>query len=371
MPWSNQGGNNGNGNGGWNPGGGNRGPWGGGGGGGGGNRGQGPQPPDLDELLRKSQDRLKQVLPGGGQFGGKLVGLGIVVLAVIWGLSGLYRVEANEEGVELIFGRAQLETTKPGLRYNWPAPIGHVITVEVTTQRRLDIGVENNRDKPEESMMLTGDQNIVDIDMAVIWQVKPGGASQYLFSLDNPDLVVKAVAESAVREIVGQMPIEEVRTERRDQVETDTKRVMQKILDEYNSGIDVREVKLLQANPPAQVIEAFRDVQSAQADAEKSRNEAESYQNDIIPRARGEAEQIRQEAEAYKEERIANANGEASRFNALLTEYKANPTVVRDRMYLETLKEIYAGMDKVILDTPNNSVQPYLPLQDLLKKKDR
>ena len=365
MPWSNQGG----GGGGWQGGGGGRGPWGQGPGGG------GPQPPNLEELLKRGQDRFKKSLPGG--VGGSR-GLIIVVLIAlaVWGFTGFYRVQPDEQGIVLRFGQ-YVRTTGPGFHYRAPGPIEAVLLPKVTRENQVNIGfIATNRagrtvpaqDKPEESLMLTGDENIVDIDFAVVWRIKDAG--QYLFKIRHPEGTVKAVAESAMREVVGRSAIDDVLTEERESVERESQEVMQAALDEYGAGIEIVRVKLQKSDPPDAVIAAFRDVQAARADQERMRNEAQSYANDIIPRARGEAEQIRLEAEGYKEQVVADAEGEASRFLAIYGEYAQAKDVIRQRMYLETMEEILAGMNKIVIDggLGGPGVVPYLPLPEIQKR---
>ncbi|MDP6066781.1 MAG: FtsH protease activity modulator HflK [Alphaproteobacteria bacterium] len=366
MSWRNQGG-------GWQGGGGGGGgggPWGQGPGGGGG----GPQPPDLEELLRKGQDRFRGLLPSGG---GGLRGIALIVLILIavWGASGFYRVDASEQGVVLRFGE-WVNTTQPGLNYHLPAPIESVVLPQVTRINRIDAGYRTagntgrataSRDVPEESLMLTGDENIVDIDFAVFWRI--GDAGKFLFNIQNPESTVKAAAESAMREVVGNTPIAAVLAEGRQQVEQGTKDLLQSILDFYQSGIVITELKLQKVDPPGAVIDAFRDVQRARADMERQRNEAESYSNDIIPRARGEAERMNQEAQAYKAEVVARSEGDAARFLAVYAEYAQAKDVTRKRIYLETMEEILAGMNKLIIDNKGGSgVVPYLPLPELKKR---
>ena len=370
MPWSNQGG--GNGGGGWQGGG--RGPWGQGGGGGGG----GGQPPNLEELLRKGQDRFKGALPGG-RWGGKGILLVILVLLVAWGFTGVYRVGPDEQGVVLRFGK-YVEDTGPGLHYHLPSPIESALTPKVTRVNRVEVGFQSSgdfgrssalRDLPEESLMLTGDENIVDINFTVLWQISHAG--KFLFNIQRPENTVKAVSESVMREVVGRSKIDDVLTEGRNEVERQTLDLMQKTLDEYQSGIVVTQVKLAKADPPAAVIDSFRDVQAARADEERLVNEAQAYANDILPRARGEAERILQEAEGYKNQTVAQAEGEVSRYLAIQNEYRLAPNVTRKRLYLETMESIMQGTNKIVIDNEGGSqgVLPYLPLPELQKQSNR
>ncbi len=375
MPWSNQGGGwqgggGGQGSGGGNDGGGGgpRGPWGGGQGGG---RGQSP---DLEDLLRKGQDRMRRVLPSGPR-SPKAILLILLVLVGIWLLSGFYTVEPDEQGVVLRFGE-WTRTTQPGLNYHLPGPIESVLTPSVRNVNVTEVGFRSAtdqrrgaaiRDVPEESLMLTGDENIVDIDFVVQWQVKDAG--EFLFNVQDPAATLKAASESAMREVVGRTPIQLVLAEGRKVVEQDSKELLQGILDGYSAGIMVMQVILQKVDPPSAVIDSFRDVQRARADLERQRNEAEAYANDIIPRARGEAEQLIQEASAYREQTVRGAEGDAERFLAIYREYKLAPAVTTRRMYLETMETVFAGMNKVIIDSDagGSGVVPYLPLNELTR----
>jgi membrane protease subunit HflK len=362
MPWTNQTGGNGP----------TRGPWGRPPqGGGGGNR-----PPDLEELLRRSQERLRGILPGGFTTGSLLVLLlGIVV---VWLFSGFYFVGAREQGIVLRFGK-YVARTAPGLNYHLPWPIETVETPEVTRENQINIGYgqvtdtngqTNTEDLPEESLMLTGDENIVDVNFTVYWVIKDAGA--FLFNVenpqDNPDAVIKAVAESAMREVVGQNQIERILTQDREPVQIQVRNLMQKTLDEYGAGVTVTRVQMQKVDPPLEVISAYRDVQAARADQERLRNEAEAYANKIIPEARGQAARIVQEAQAYKQQVIAEASGEAKRFVSVYDEYRKAPDVTRKRMYLETMSRLLAPMSKVIVDeNAAKNIIPYLPPQALGK----
>jgi modulator of FtsH protease HflK len=365
MPWSNQGG------GPWGSGGG-KGPW------GSGPQQSGPTPPDLEEFLRRSQDKLRTVLPGGN-LGGK--GLAIIVLAavVIWGFSGFYRVDPDEYGIVLRFGKYVREA-KPGLNYHLPYPIESVLTPKVTRVNRLDIGmqlVENLRrgsptirDVPEESLMLSGDENIVDVDFSVFWVVKPDGAGDYLFNIQQPEGTVKAVAESAMREVIGRSNLQPILTGARQKIEAEVHELMQRTLDYYGSGIQITQVQMQKVDPPSQVIASFRDVQAARANLEQMQNEAQAYANKVVPEARGEAAQITQGAEAYREQTVAEAKGATARFLKVYDEYKKAPDVTRQRLYLETMERLFGGTDKIILDSggQGSGVVPYLPLDQLTRR---
>ena len=318
-------------------------PWGNGGndrpsGNGGGNR----RPPNIDDLAGQFQDSLKKMFPGKKIPGGNkpLLLFGIIILG-IWLASGFYRVLPDEQGVVLRFGK-YVNQTQPGLHYHLPFPVEKVLTPKVTKVNRIDVGYRSASDTgratsvsdvPEESLMLTGDENIVDIDYSVFWIIKDAG--KFLFNIQSPEDTVKSVAETAMREVIAKNGIQSILTEGRAQIEIDTQNIMQEILDSYDSGISITQVQTQKADPPKEVIDAFRDVQAAKADKERAQNEAEAYANDVIPRARGEAAQILQQAEAYKQEVVALAEGEASRFLAIYNEYRKARTVTQERMYLE------------------------------------
>ena len=365
MAWKNQGG----------------GPWGGGGSGGGGPRGPwgsgpqsgGPTPPDLEDLIRRSQDRLRGILPGG--LGGKGGLLLIVALAAVWMLSGFYRVNTDEQGVVLRFGKF-VQLTQPGLNYHWPYPIETALTPKVTRVNRIDIGIRvlddprrgtSMRDIPQESLMLTGDENIVDVQFSVFWVI--ANAAEYLFNVQQPEGTIKSVAESAMREEIGRNQIQPILTGARQAIETSVQELIQKTLDGYQAGIQVTQVQLQKVDPPQQVIDAFRDVQAARADAERLQNEAQAYANRVVPEARGDAARIIQAAEGYRERVVFDARGQADRFVKIYDEYAKAPEVTRRRMYLETMERVFDGMDKVIVDSSTSKngggVVPYLPLGEL------
>ncbi|MGX5734519.1 FtsH protease activity modulator HflK [Bosea thiooxidans] len=365
MPWSNQ------------SGGGGGGPWGQRGGGGGGPWGGGPggngNPPDLEEILRRSQDKLRNLVPGGN-IGGRGIALGILALILIWLGSGIYFVRPNEVGLNVVFGRFAGKTGE-GANWNWPYPIGSVIKPQVTNVITTEVGfrtVESVRtsrqtDVGEESLMLTGDENIVDIDFIVQWQIDPAQPENYVFNIQDPPGTVKAVAESAMREIIGRRNIQPVLTTDRGAIESEVRQLMQETLNGYNAGVQIRLVQLQKVDPPQQVIDAFRDVQAARADQERLRNEAQTYANRVVPEARGRAAQLVQAAEAFKEQTVAEARGQASRFTAVYEQYKNAPGVTRERLFLETMERVMGGTDKIILDSTGNGqgVVPFLPLDQL------
>jgi modulator of FtsH protease HflK len=357
-------------------------PWGGGPSGNGG--GGGREPPDLEDILRRSQDKLRRVMPGGGGDGGlaKLGAVGfafIALLAVIgWLLTGFYTVRPNEMGIERVFGRF-VSITPPGLNWNWPYPVGRVNKPTIGVQT-IEIGLRTGdgrrsgiRDVRAESLMLTGDENIVDVDFSVLWLVDARRPQDFVFNLKSPEVTVKAVAESAMREIIGRREIQPILTGARLEIERAVQELMQKTLNDYGAGVIVQQVQMQKVDPPAEVIDAFRDVQAARADQERAQNEAQTYANRVIPEARGEASKITQRAEAERERMIADAKGEAARFISVLDEYKKAPEVTRQRLYLETIERIYGGMEKIILDQgkQGSGVIPFLPLNEMLKTQPK
>ena len=353
-------------------------PWGAPPGGGGNGSGRGPTPPDIDAIIKDIQNKINKFLPGGSKSSGKPIGLILIVLLFVWLASGLYRVLPDEQGVVLRFGKF-IKTTQPGLNYHIPFPVEAVETPKVTKVNRIDIGFRSERDSgfssgggvadvPQESLMLTGDENIVNIDFSVFWVIKDAG--KFLFEIQDPEGTVKAAAETAMREVIAKSDIQPILTEGRAKIELETQDIIQAILDEYNSGIQVTQVQTQKADPPDQVIDAFRDVQAARADMERSKNEAEAYANDVIPRARGEAAKIMQAAEAYKQKVVAASEGEASRFVSIFNEYDKAKEVTQERMYLETMEKVLADIDKVIIEkNAGSGVVPYLPLPELGKKQ--
>ncbi len=350
----------------WNPqGGGGQGPWG---------RGpQSPQPPDIEELLRRSQNKFKQLMPGGF---GRSRGFILVVVAaiVIWLASGLYRVQPGEQGVELLFGKF-VKVTAPGLNYWPPAPIGQVFKPNVEFTNQIAIGYRTSsdersssvRDVPQESLMLTGDQNIIDVDFVVQWRIK--NAANFLFNIRNPEATVKLAAESAIREVIGQTSLEDALTVKRGAVEAQTKELLQSILDSYGAGVFIVDVKQQKVDPPSEVIDAFNDVQRAKQDQERSVNEADAYRNAIVPRAKGEAARLIQAALAYKEKITREAEGEAERFLSVYEAYKTGEKVTIERLYIERMQSVLSKANKVIIDNKGGTgVVPYLPLPELQKK---
>jgi len=371
MPWNNQSGSDGNGQG---P---QRGPWGRGTGSGGSGGGQ---PPDLEELLRRSQERLRHLIPGGFGFTAGSIAVVALGLLVVWLASGFYIVSQNEQGVVQRFG-AVIARTGPGLNYHLPWPIETVQRPEVTTSNQIDIGYKpasdssdtpddrssSVEDVPQESLMLTGDENIVDVNFTVYWVIKD--ASAYLFNVENPEATIKAVGESAMREVVGQSQVEPIITQD-PRLAANVRELMQKTLDRYGAGVTITSVKLQNAQAPPEVTESYRDVQKAIADQETARNAAEAYANKVIPEARGNASRIVNQAQAYRQQVIAEAEGEAQRFVLVYDEYRKAPEVTRRRMYLETMSKVLGPTNKIILDEgAGHNVVPYLPLPALDKNR--
>jgi membrane protease subunit HflK len=374
-----------------------RNPWGphnGGNNNGGGNRGGGQRPPDLDEIIARAQQAIRGVLPpglgggnrprgpggsggGGGDFLGAIGvrGIGFIVLAVagVWLASGFYRVQPDEQGVVLRFG-AFNRTTLPGLNYHMPWPVETVLRPAVTRINRIDLGYRSGsgdartvsgrdtplRDVAEESLMLTGDENIIDINAAVFWRIRDAGA--FLFATRNPSITVKSAAESVMREVIGRTPIQPALTDARAQIEAAVAKGVQGILDQYGAGVEITQVQLQKVDPPAAVIESFRDVQRANTDADRMRNEAESYRNDIVPRARGDAARLTAEADGARQSSIAEASGQAQRFLSVLKAYEAAKDVTMQRLYIETMQEILSKTPTVVVDAGVQGVVPYLPL---------
>ncbi|GMQ89604.1 MAG: FtsH protease activity modulator HflK [Gammaproteobacteria bacterium] len=358
----------------WNePGGGNnKDPWGG---------GRGDQgPPDLDEVVRKMQDKLgglfggkKRGGSGGGSSGPRFASFGLIggIAVVVWLFSGIYIIDAGKQGVVLRFG-AFSEATMPGPHWRFPYPIDTVEIVDVEQRRFVEIGYRSGNAGqasvvvPREALMLTKDENIVNIQFAVQYQVSD--ARSYLFDVRDPNAVLKQAAESAVREVIGTSEMDFVLKEGRAEVVGRTREVMQKTLDRYNIGLLVSDVNLQDAQPPEEVQAAFSDAIKAREDKERFKNEAEAYSNDVIPKARGGAARQMQEAEGYKESLIAKAEGEASRFSQLLKEYKKAPEVTRKRLYLETMESVLGKTGKVLIDSKNSNNLMYLPIDQIMKQ---
>jgi modulator of FtsH protease HflK len=411
MPWSNEGG-----GGPWQPknqGPKNQGPWGqgpGGGNNGGGNKGGG-QPPDLEELLRRGKDRFKNVLPPGGGTGlGGIGGKGIAAIALLavlgWGLTGFYTVRTNEIALQMRFGKF-IGKTGEGLDYNWPYPIGSVIKVPFLDVKTTELG--RNPTDPRragvttDTLMLTSDENIVDIGFSVQWRISPVKPEDYVFAIQNVDGTIRAVAESAMREVIGQRILQNILPSQVTAVQASTpadapaasaatqaaaaaaaasaasaqsdiqdkvQRAMQVVLDSYSAGVVIDRVNVTRIAPPQEVLAAFRDVQGAVQDQARLRNEAETYASRVVPEARGGAERTVQESLAYRDRTVAEAQGSASRFQQVFEEYRKAPDVTRQRIFLETMERVFGGMDKIIMDTGTNGQGPvpYLPLNELQRR---
>lgn len=326
-----------------------------------GNRGdQGP--PDLDEVIRKFQKKLGGVFGGGSRnnndgpssMGGIGIGIIVVILLAIWMATGIYKIQEAERGVILRFGK-HVETTQKGLHWHLPAPIETLEKVNVTERHQF----------PVKAVMLTQDENIVDVEGTVQYQVTD--PLQYLFNVRFPETTLAQATESALRQVIGRSKMDFVMTEGRDQVASRIKSVTQEIIDDYGVGITVVEVNLQEANPPQAVRDAFLDVIQAREDRERLINEAQAYRNEVLPRARGQSARLREEADGYKQEVVARAEGEAQRFTQLLTEYKKAPQVTRERIYLETVESVLSNSSKVMVDVKNGNNLLYLPLDKLIK----
>lgn len=384
MPWSNQGG-------GWKSG--------GGGGGGGGPWGQGPSgsggnQPDLEELLKRSGDRLKQV--GGGLSGGA-VGLILLLAALAWGLSGFYTVRTNEVALNMVFGKF-VGRTNEGLNYNWPYPVGTVTKLAVTDVKTIEIGTSSSigdgRRGPQaqlaDSLNLTADENIVDIGFSVQWRISPTKPEDFVFNVENPQGSIRAVAESAMREVIGKRPLRNVLpsdippvapgiggqavpvaaaavASAQNEILDEVRKVMQLNLDQYGAGVVIDRVIITRIGPPPEVLAAFTDVQAAVQDRDRLQNEAQTHASKVVPEAKGQAEKIILEAEAYQKRTIAEAQGAAARFKQVYEEYKKAPEVTRERMFIETMERVLSGTDKLIIDKApgGQGIVPYLPLNEL------
>ena len=372
----------------------NGGPWGGGGNkgsgdedrgsgnNGGGRRpeGDGPQIPEIDELMKKGQEQLRVLMggrgggngtngsgggaPNGPAFTRGTVGLGVIAAVVLWGMASFYTVKPEEKSVELFLGKYSA-TGNPGLNFApWPLVTAEVIPV--TREQTEDIGVGARGS--EAGLMLTGDENIVDIDFQVVWNIND--PAKFLFNLRDPRMTIRAVSESAMREIIAQSELAPILNRDRASIAQRLDDLIQATLDSYDSGMNVIRVNFDKADPPQQVIDSFREVQAAEQERDKLEKQADAYANRIVAEARGEAAQVLEEAEGYRARVVNEATGEASRFTAVLTEYRKAPEVTRKRLYLETMEEVLGGVDKIILDGSaggEQGVVPYLPLNELRK----
>ncbi|MGH7067999.1 MAG: FtsH protease activity modulator HflK, partial [Acetobacteraceae bacterium] len=346
-----------------------------------------PQMPDPEQLLARLLAWLRgfmtrrspgRHLPGGGPPSGdlapgRLIGIGIAIVVLAWLASGIYIVQPDQKGVVLRFG-AFIGMTSPGLNYHLPWPIETVLLPAVTRINRIEVGYRTApaqpgaapaaaEEIPAESLMLTGDQNIVDINFAVFWRIR--NARDFLFNIRDPAASIKAVAESVMREVVGRNPIEPLLTTARNAIETEVRKHLQTILDQYQAGVEITEVQLLKVDPPPEVIDSFRDVQRAGTDADRARNTAETYRNDIVPRARGDAAKIIAQAEATKAADIATATGEGQRFLSVLAAYRQAKAITVQRLYIETIEDMLEHAHTVILGSGSSPVLPLLSLPQI------
>jgi membrane protease subunit HflK len=301
---------------------------------------------------------------------GKALGLILLLVACAWGATGIYRVQPDEQGVVLRFGK-WIDTVGPGLHFHFPYPIDRVLFPKVTMINQLQLGNGEGagRGGTHEKQMLTGDENIVEADCAVFWQIKDAG--QYLFKVNDPEDALKMAAESTLRAVIARTPIQAALAEQRQLIADETKEALQRLLDSYQAGILITQVQLQRIDPPSAVIDAFNDVQRARADQERARNEAEAYRNDIMPRARGDAQQITQAAEAYKTQVVDLAQGEVKGFLAVYEAYKLGEEVTAWRLYLDSVDEVLRKATKVIVDSSGKGVSgmvPYLPLPEIKDK---
>ncbi|MBX9926916.1 MAG: FtsH protease activity modulator HflK [Hyphomicrobiaceae bacterium] len=371
SPWG-QGGGGGGGGGPWGSGGGGGGggPWGSGGGGG------GKDPPDLEDILKRGQDRVKQVMDGGGLPGPLLLLAGAALTAFVAWHAFFFRVNADEIGAVLRFGEFSRQAG-PGLHSRLPYPIDEVRTIKVTDQKIMDITTKpaNAAQSNTKEMMLTADENIVDVRFNVLWRIKldENSIKLYLFNIQNPEQTVREVAESVMREVVGQTPLQPLLTEARLEVQKNVQQRMQTILDQYGAGVRIDQVQLREVDPPSSVIASFRDVQAAAQERETKIKEAQKYADQIITVTKGEADRIKAIAQGYKDQTVAEATGQAARFIKVYDEYKKAPEVTRQRLYLETMERVLGGADKFIIDQRQGGqgVVPYLPLNELANTKKK
>lgn len=345
-----------------------------------------PQHSDIDDLFRRSQSSFNDIYGkfrkndnfDGGNFKGKgFLGIIAGLFFLVWLSTGFYVVDEGEQALVIRFGKYE-RTASTGLNYHLPEPIEYIIKEKVDTLRKEEIGFRSgaNRDNAsydssslnnstnvkEESLILTGDQNIIEINFIIQWRIS--NLKDYVFNIYNTRETVRNVAESAMREVIGNTPIDKAITDGRSGIEHETKILVQNILDTYQAGVEVTALKLLKADPPEEVIDSFRDVQTAKTDKEREINRAFSFQNEIIPRARGEAAKIVLEGEAYQKEIVERAKGEAERFDLILSQYSKAKEITKKRIYLEAMDSLLQGMDKIIIDN-QNGVVPYLPLNQL------
>lgn len=323
----------------------------------------------FEELKKKGQEKLKNLVPGG-KGSGFFVGIVIFFFVALWVSRGIYFVQEGEQACEMLFGK-YTSTTSPGPHLWWPSPIGDVIVKKVSHVNRVDSGVKMKSNTTlvgdnADSLMLTGDENIVSVNFTVLWFIKD--LPHYVFNDPNPDSTVKLAAESAVREIIAQYPIATALTVGRAEIADKAQKLMQQMIDDYQIGIQIQEVRLQSVDPPSQVIDAFRDVQRARADRESSINDARAYNNTIIPEARGSASQILQRAEGYRQATVAEAQGQALRFEAVLKQYLKAPEITKKRIYIDTMKMVLKGTNKVLIDQKSQGVLPFMSMPEFKPK---
>ncbi|MBA2126587.1 FtsH protease activity modulator HflK [Hyphomicrobium methylovorum] len=391
MPWSSQGGGGSSGGGGGNGGRKGGGPWGQGPWGSGGGGGGGKEPPDLDEILRRGQDRMRQVMRGGGggngSGGGSLGGgvpkpfiflVSMLLLAGVAFYGFFFRVNPDEQGIVLRFGK--FDRWEPaGLHFRWPYPIEEVRLPKVTQQRTIEVGSARSAIGARDSgLMLTGDGSVVDVRFVVFWRISPErdektgetGVEQFLFNIAAPETTVREVAESAMREVVGQSNLQPLLTGGRQQTQEEVQKLMQRTLNYYRAGIKIDQVQLKEVDPPEEVVGDFRAVAAAAQEKETLIKQAQTYADQVTPRARGDADRILAAAEGYRDQTVAEATGQAARFEKVYEEYKKAPDVTRDRLFLEMQERVLGGADKIILDQKQGGqgVVPFLPLDQIQKR---
>lgn len=314
----------------------------------------------MNATLEQLQRRLRDFFNGPGGHGVRPAAVAAVagVGFGLWALSGFYIVQPNEQAVVMTFG-AYSRSEGPGVRYHLPSPIETAEKVAVTSLNRIDVGGSGQVDLPEESLMLTSDENIIDVEFSVTWRV--ADAARFVFTVRDPEASVKAVAESAMREVVGKTPLDIVLTTGRGRVQTQAAELMQRTLDSWGVGVNVVEVQIRSANPPNEVIAAFRDVTNAEQDAESAVNEANTYRNRVINEAKGDASRLTQSAEGYREQSVREATGDAARFDQIYAEYRRAPAVTRERLYIETMQRVLQNSNKVVIDGKGASAPIILP----------
>ncbi|WP_292533336.1 FtsH protease activity modulator HflK, partial [Mesorhizobium sp.] len=319
-------------------------------------------PPDLEDIIRRGQDRLRRALPGGGGASPAVLGLIALALVVLWAFKAIYTVQPDEVAVELRFGKPKAELSQPGLHFHW-WPIETVETAKISEQL-VSIGGGASSGS---GLMLSGDQNIVNVQFSVAYQVSDPRA--YLFDVSDPDGMLTQVAESAMREVVGRRPAQDIFRDDRQGIATSVREIIQNTLDGYKTGLQVNAISIEDAAPPREVADAFDEVQRAEQDEDKFVEQANQYSNQKLGQARGEAAQIREDAAAYKNRVVQEAEGEAQRFISVYNEYAKAPDVTRKRLYLETMERILKDSNKVVVEQGNGQgVLPYLPLPALQPK---